>query len=213
MARGDVNQNLRREVGIVFQHPENGLFERTVYNDVAFAARNLGLAENEVNRRVKDALSLVGLDLEDYRDRSPFELSGGEARRVAIAGVLVMNPSILLLDEPTIGLDPRGRRIVFTMIRELRDRKGVAIVLVSHSMEEIAVFANRVAVMNRGRVVMAGSPRQIFSRRGELEEIGLRPPVVIQLMDRLREHYPGICTDVLTLDEARDEILKTVKWL
>jgi energy-coupling factor transport system ATP-binding protein len=202
---------LRREIGLVFQYAEQGLFEETVFRDVAFGARSLGLPEEEVEGRVRESLSLVGLDLELYRDRSPFGLSGGEARRVAIAGVLAMRPSLLILDEPTVGLDPGGRRIISGKIKELHDLKMATIVFVSHSMEEVASFADRVVVMNRGGVAMAGTPREVFSRAAELKGMGLGLPKVAELMGRLRERYPLLRADVLTVDEARDEIMRAIK--
>ena len=203
-------RTLRKEVGLVFQHPEQGLFEETVYDDVAFGARNLGLAQEAVASRVQEALELVGLNFETYRNRSPFELSGGEARRVALAGVLAMNPSVLILDEPTVGLDPGGLRTITGKIKELHERKGVAIVLFSHSMEEIAHFADRVMVIYQGRIAMTGTPRELFSRGEELKRMGLGVPKAVELMSRLQRYYPKLRTDVLTIDEARDEILKVV---
>lgn len=202
---------LRREIGLVFQYAEQGLFEETVYRDVAFGARNLGLTEGGVEERVRESLALVGLDFGRYRDRSPFELSGGEARRVAMAGVLAMRPSLLILDEPTVGLDPGGKRIVSEKIKELHALKRATIVFVSHSMEEVASFADRVVVMNRGKVAMTGTPREVFSKGTELKGMGLGLPKVAELMGRLREHYPELRADVLTVDEARDEIIRAIK--
>ncbi|HHY38785.1 MAG TPA: energy-coupling factor transporter ATPase, partial [Clostridia bacterium] len=167
--KGTNLREIRRRVGLVFQYPEHQLFEETVYKDVAFGPKNLGLDDEEVALRVREAMRLVGLD-ESFLDRSPFELSGGQMRRVAMAGILAMNPGTLVLDEPTAGLDPRGRDAVLGYIKELHAKKGTTIILVSHNMGEIARLAERIYVMDRGRVVLTGSPREVFMEEDLLRE-------------------------------------------
>lgn len=193
-------KQVRTKVGLVFQYPEHQLFGETVFEDVAFGPRNLGLSEAEVDRRVQGALSRVGLD-QEFRDRSPFGLSGGQARRVALAGVLAMDPRVLILDEPTAGLDPRGREEILTLVKSY-PALGMTVILVSHSMDDVAELADRVIVMHRGKVYMEGSPPDLFVRRRELEEIGLGIPAAAMLVDMLRERGWDLAESAVTLDQA-----------
>ena len=204
--RGANLKEIRQKVGLVFQYPEHQLFEETVFADVAFGPRNMGLAEAEVKERVEEALAIVGLDGE-IADRSPFELSGGQKRRVAIAGVLAMRPKYLILDEPTAGLDPMGRQEILGEISALQ-RQGVTVVLVSHNMEEVARLVSRLAVMHDGRIIVQGRPEEVFSKGDLLEEVGLALPQIAQLMHRLRERGLDIPVDIYTVGEAREAILR-----
>ncbi|NMB16875.1 MAG: energy-coupling factor transporter ATPase [Firmicutes bacterium] len=204
--RGANLKEIRQKVGLVFQYPEHQLFEETVFADVAFGPRNMGLAEAEVKERVEEALAIVGLDGEIV-DRSPFELSGGQKRRVAIAGVLAMRPKYLILDEPTAGLDPMGRQEILGEISALQ-RQGVTVVLVSHNMEEVARLVSRLAVMHDGRIIVQGRPEEVFSKGDLLEEVGLALPQIAQLMHRLRERGLDIPVDIYTVGEAREAILR-----
>lgn len=192
---------LCREVGLVFQYPEHQLFELTVAKDIAFGPKNLGLPPEEVERRVKEAAALVGLK-EKYMEKSPFELSGGQKRRVAIAGVLAMRPKILILDEPTAGLDPKGRDSILRQIRGLHRQTGATVLLVSHSMEDVAEYVDRVIAMNDGRIVLDGTPREVFSQRDTLLSIGLAVPQITELVYHLRERGFTLPTAVITLEEA-----------
>ena len=177
---------IRRKVGLVFQYPENQLFEETVEKDIAFGPKNLGLDDAEIDRRVKGAMRKVALDYDALHERSVFELSGGQMRRVAIAGVLAMEPRTLVLDEPCAGLDPRGREEILGLIRDLHRDTGATIVMVSHSMDDVASLAERVIVMNHGEIVMDGAPRDVFSRGEELRAIGLDVPQAVELAQQLR---------------------------
>ena len=192
---------LCREVGLVFQYPEHQLFELTVAKDIAFGPKNLGLPPEEVERRVKEAAALVGLK-EKYMEKSPFELSGGQKRRVAIAGVLAMRPKILILDEPTAGLDPKGRDSILRQIRGLHRQTGATVLLVSHSMEDVAEYVDRVIAMNDGRIVLDGTPREVFSQRDALLSIGLAVPQITELVYQLRERDFSLPEAVITLEEA-----------
>jgi energy-coupling factor transport system ATP-binding protein len=200
-------KKIRQRVGLVFQYPEHQLFEETVYEDVAFGPKNLDLSPEEVDVRVREALTMVGLDIDGVKDRSPFTLSGGQMRRVAIAGVLAMGPQVLILDEPTAGLDPKGRDEILEQIAAMHRSLGITVILVSHNMEDVARYANRVLVMHRGKVVMDGPPRQVFACTKELQSIGLGVPLVGILMERLKELGYNLRTDVLTVEEAGKEIL------
>ena len=202
---------IRRKVGLVFQYPENQLFEETVAKDIAFGPRNLGLDEQEVDRRVRDAMRRVALDYDSLHERSVFELSGGQMRRVAIAGVLAMEPQVLVLDEPCAGLDPRGREEILGLIRRLHSESGATIVMVSHSMDDVASRAERVIVMNHGEVAMDGAPRDVFSRGDELRAIGLDVPQAVELADRLRERGFDVPQGVYRIEEIRDFITGAVK--
>ena len=199
---------VRRRVGLVFQYPEYQLFEETVAKDIAFGPKNLGLSEQEVDERVRYALQEVGLVYEEIAERSPFELSGGQMRRVAIAGVLAMRPKTLILDEPTAGLDPAGRRSILGMIRELHAAGGLTVVMVSHNMDDISSLATRLVVMSRGRMVLTGTPREVFQHRELLESIGLGIPQAAELTQRLiAEGYP-LPADLYTPAEVAEALLK-----
>jgi energy-coupling factor transport system ATP-binding protein len=200
-------RQVRQKIGLVFQYPEYQLFEETVLMDVAFGPKNTGYPIEEARQRGADALRLVGLD-ERVFERSPFELSGGQMRRVAIAGVLAMGPSMLVLDEPTAGLDPRGRDDLLEHIQSLRREKGITVLLVSHSMEDVARLASRVIVINKGRIVMDGPTRKVFARVRELEAIGLGVPVVTRLMQVLIERGKQVREDVISVEEAAIEIAR-----
>jgi energy-coupling factor transport system ATP-binding protein len=202
---------IRQRVGLVFQYPEHQLFEETVEKDVSYGPKNLGLPEDEVLARVKDALNLVGLDYTKIRDKSPFELSGGQMRRVAIAGVLAMRPKVLILDEPTAGLDPRGRDEILDEIVTLRKKRNLTVILVSHSMEDIAKLVDKIAVMHRGEIVLTGSPKEVFKDYKGLNAIGLGIPQITELMIKLAERGIKVSTDVLTVKEAREEIMKAIR--
>jgi len=203
-------KELRRHVGIVFQYPEHQLFEETVYKDIAFGLRRQNMTEDEIRDEVVKAVKVVGLN-EDVLEKSPFELSGGQKRRVAVAGVLVMKPSILILDEPTAGLDPRGRDEIFGFITDIHETMGITVILVSHSMEDIARLVDRVIVMNGGAIEMDGRIEDVFSDIDRLERIGLSAPQVAYLMKRLKAVFPDINDRVYTVSAARDELLKHLK--
>ena len=194
---------IRRKVGLVFQYPENQLFEETVEKDIAFGPKNLGLDDAEIDRRVRDAMRKVALDYDALHERSVFELSGGQMRRVAIAGVLAMEPRTLVLDEPCAGLDPRGREEILGLIRDLHRDTGATIVMVSHSMDDVASLAERVIVMNHGKVAMDGAPRDVFSRGAQLRAIGLDVPQAVLLADKLRERGFDVPQGVYRVEEIK----------
>ena len=194
---------IRRRVGLVFQYPENQLFEETVAKDIAFGPKNLGLDEAEIDRRVRTAMRRVALDYDRIAERSVFELSGGQMRRVAIAGVLAMEPQTLVLDEPCAGLDPRGREEILGLISDLHRESGATIVMVSHSMDDVAALAERVIVMNHGSVVMDGTPREVFAKGEELRAIGLDVPQAVELAQKLREKGFDIPEGIYRMDEIR----------
>lgn len=198
--------DIRKKVGLVFQYPEYQLFEETVEKDVAFGPGNLNLTEDEIASRVRRAIELVGLDFEEYRHKSPFELSGGQKRRVAIAGVVAMEPRVLILDEPTAGLDPRGREEILSQLKRLHENYGMTTILVSHSMEDVADLADLVLVMYEGKVVMADVPKVIFSQADRLEAMGLASPQVTYLMRRLKEHGFDVPSDIIHVREAAEAI-------
>lgn len=200
-------KDLRSKVGLVFQYPEHQLFEIDVFSDVCYGPKNLGLSEDEIKMRAREALKLVGLK-EKYWEQSPFELSGGQKRRVAIAGVLAMKPEVLILDEPTAGLDPRGRDEILDQIQVLHESQGMTIILVSHSMEDIAKYADRLMVMNHGEKAFDGAPREVFEHYKELEAMGLAAPQVTYISHALKEYGVPVKEDVTTVEEARDAILK-----
>ena len=197
---------IRQKVGLVFQYPENQLFEETVEKDIAFGPKNLGLDSAEIDRRVRDAMRRVALDYDKLHDRSVFELSGGQMRRVAIAGVLAMEPKVLVLDEPCAGLDPRGREEIMGLIRDLHREAGTTIVMVSHSMDDVASLAERVIVMNHGVVAMDGAPRDVFSRGEELRAMGLDMPQAVELAQKLRERGFDIPQGIYLIEEIKREI-------
>lgn len=207
-AKGVSLKSVRRKVGLVFQYPEHQLFEETIYKDVAFGPKNMGYSDEEVDEKVKQALKMVGLSFEESKDKSPFDLSGGQRRRVAIAGVLAMDPKVLILDEPTAGLDPRGRDAILKEIKLLHDKYGKTIVLVSHSMEDIAKLVERIIVMNEGKCILSGKPRDVFQEADVLIDVGLGIPQVTALVRRLRQSGINIKDDILTVEEAKQEIIK-----
>ena len=198
---------LRAKVGLVFQYPEHQLFETDCFKDVCFGPKNLGLSQKEVELRAYESLKQVGFD-DDYFYQSPFDLSGGQKRRVAIAGVLAMKPEILILDEPTAGLDPKGREDILGLIKKLHDEVGITIILVSHSMDDVADYVGRIIVMNKGKVVFDDVPKEVFRHRQELESIGLAAPQVTYVMQELKASGFDVDIDVTTLDEAKNEILR-----
>ena len=203
---------IRKRVGVVFQYPEYQLFEETVEKDIAFGPGNLGLSEEEIELRVKSSMEAVGLNYEEYKDKSPFELSGGQKRRVAIAGVIAMNPEVLILDEPTAGLDPGGRDEIFDLIRTLHKEHNMTIILSSHSMDDMAKLANTIIVMNHGKVEFMGTPREVFNNNAtRLKEIGLDIPQTIELAIKLREKGFNVRQDILTIQEAKEEIIRVMR--
>ena len=201
--KGTDRRAVRQRVGLVFQYPENQLFEETVEKDIAFGPKNLGLDDAEIDRRVRDAMRRVALDYDRLHERSVFELSGGQMRRVAIAGVLAMEPQVLVLDEPCAGLDPRGREEILGLIKRLHEEAGTTIVMVSHSMDDVASLAERVIVMNHGKVAMDGAPRDVFSRGAQLRAIGLDVPQAVLLADRLRERGFDVPQGVYRVEEIK----------
>lgn len=202
-----VMKDIRKKVGLVFQYPEYQLFEENVFLDVAFGPKNLGLSEEEVELRVKEAIELVGLDYETVKDRSPFELSGGQKRRVAIAGVIAMKPEVLILDEPTAGLDPGSHREILNMIEEIHAKEKNIIIFVSHNMADVANLADRVIVMDGGKLVTMGTPQEVFSKEEELNSIGLDIPPITGMMHRIKGGGVDIREDILNVDEAKKELL------
>lgn len=202
---------VRRKVGLVFQYPEYQLFEETVAKDVAFGPKQVGMTGEKLDRVVEESIRLTGLDYEEVKERSPFELSGGQKRRVAIAGVLAMKPEILILDEPTAGLDPSAHRDVLELIRRIHRKERMTILLVSHNMGDVAELADRVLVMNRGKLVMNGTPAEVFSRGEPLWEMGLGLPPATEFMERLKDRMPGIDAAQLSIEDAAKEICRYLK--
>lgn len=200
--------DIRRKVGLVFQYPEYQLFEETVAKDVAFGPKNLGISGDELDETVKQAIEIVGLNYDKIKDASPFELSGGMKRRVAIAGVIAMKPEILILDEPTAGLDPKAHRDVLKMIRKIHEEMGITIIFVSHNMRDIAEMSDKILVINKGKIMMEGTPPEVFARKDELESVGLTVPEIRNIMAELKEKHPEINENTLTLDEAVKELEK-----
>jgi energy-coupling factor transport system ATP-binding protein len=200
-------KKLRSKVGLVFQYPEHQLFEVDVLTDVCFGPKNQGLSKEEAEARAKKALQMVGLK-EKYYHQSPFELSGGQKRRVAIAGVLAMEPEVLILDEPTAGLDPKGRDEILDQLKRIHEERHITIILVSHSMEDVAKYVGRIIVMNQGEVMFDGTPKTVFSHYKELETVGLAAPQVTYIMNALAAKGYGVSTDATTIEEAVEEIYK-----
>lgn len=198
--------DLRSHVGLVFQYPEHQLFEMTVLKDVCYGPKNLGLDDDAAVDRAKEALAMVGMTEKDYA-KSPFELSGGQKRRVAIAGVLAMHPQVIVLDEPTAGLDPKGRNDILDQISALHRQTGITIILVSHSMEDVAKYVDRIIVMNRGEVFMDDTPKEIFRQSEALESVGLAAPQVTYVMRQLHKIFPELPEDVTTVEEAKKALL------
>ena len=203
-------KQLRQEVGIVFQYPEYQLFETDILQDVCFGPKNLGLPQEEIEKRAKETLKLVGIKEEDF-EKSPFELSGGQKRRVAIAGVLAMSPKYLILDEPAAGLDPKGRDELFGLLRMLADNSNVGIILVSHSMEDVAKYADRVIVFDDGNVLYDGTPCEVFKHADELGKIGLDVPLSIKVSNALIKKGFKLSDEITTLEDAANQIVKSMK--
>lgn len=200
--------DIRKKVGLVFQYSEYQLFEETIEKDIEFGPKNLGLSDEEIHQRVVKAMEMVGLDYEEYKDKSPFDLSGGQKRRVAIAGVIAMNPKTLILDEPTAGLDPKGRDDILAQIKKLHDDYGMTIILVSHSMEDVANIADKVIVMNNGSVELQGPIDTVFKEVEKLESIGLGVPQVTYLMLKLKALGFDVSDGIYTIKQAKEEIIK-----
>lgn len=203
--------DLRKKVGLVFQYPEYQLFEETIERDIAFGPRNLDISEEEVHERVKASMESVGLDYETYKDKSPFELSGGLKRRVAIAGVLAMEPKVLILDEPTAGLDPRGRDEILSEIKNIHENRKMTVILVSHSMEDVAKIAERIIVFDKGKVFLDGEPREIFRNEDKLLGVGLGIPQITSLMRTLKKRGLDINEDAITVEEAKESLKKYLR--
>ncbi|MDO4745358.1 MAG: energy-coupling factor transporter ATPase [Bacillota bacterium] len=208
---GVVMRDIRRKIGLVFQYPEYQLFEETVAKDVAFGPVNLGLDPEEIDKRVEEAVEMVGLDYHAIKNVSPFELSGGQKRRVAIAGVIAMKPEVLILDEPTAGLNPKAHEDILNMVRHIHENENNIVFLVSHNMNDIARMSDKVLVMDHGKVVMDGTPEEVFSRGEELKAMGLDIPDSMEIVSRLNEAGLKIDGACLTMDEAADKIAKALK--
>lgn len=205
-------KEIRQKVGLVFQYPEYQLFEETIALDIAFGPKNLDLSEEEIDKRVKDAMELVGLDYEEFKDRSPFELSGGQKRRVAIAGILAMKPKYLILDEPTAGLDPEGRDEILGELRNIfNSSEELTVIVVSHSMEDIAKIADRVIVMKKGEIFADDTPKKIYSMEKELSEIGLGVPQITQFASKLKDKGYNFDETIITVDQAFNSLIKQLK--
>ena len=204
---------IRKKIGLVFQYPEYQLFEETVAKDVAFGPKNLGLPEAEIDERVREAIELVGLDYETVAERSPFELSGGQKRRVAIAGVIAMRPEVLILDEPTAGLDPKAHKDVLAMVEEVHRRTGNITILVSHNMADIARLSDKIIVVDSGRLIAVGTPEEVFARREQLEQVGLALPPVTQFTEALRSRGLPLSETILSADQAVEEIYQYLKGI
>lgn len=209
-AEGVVMRDIRRKIGLVFQYPEYQLFEETVAKDVAFGPANLGLSEEEIDVRVQEAIELVGLDYHAVKNISPFDLSGGQKRRVAIAGVIAMKPEVLILDEPTAGLNPKAHADILQMVQAIHDREGNIVFLVSHNMNDIARMSDQVLVMDHGKVALNGTPAEVFLQEGKLKAMGLALPDSMEIVSRLSAAGLPIEGSCLTLDEAADEIAKAM---
>lgn len=212
ITQNDINlTEIRKRVGVVFQYPEYQLFEETIEKDIAFGPGNMGLDQEEITKRVKSSMEAVGLDYEKYREKSPFELSGGQKRRVAIAGVIAMDPEVLILDEPTAGLDPGGREEIFELIKKLQRERNITVILSSHSMDDMAKLVKTLIVMNKGKIEFMGNPREVFNNNAHrLKEIGLDIPQVLELAIKLREKGFDIRQDIITPEEAKNEILRVI---
>ncbi len=202
---------IRQKVGLVFQYPEHQLFEETVAKDVAFGPLNLGYSPEETEIMVQDAMNRVGLPYEEYKDQSPMELSGGEKRRAAIAGVLVMNPKVLVLDEPTAGLDPKGRDDILNEIKNIYEKLGITVILVSHSMDDVAKLVDRIIVMEKGKVFMDDKPKNVFRYEEELVNIGLGVPQITSFMKALKARGMDVNTDIINIEDAKTEIEKILR--
>jgi energy-coupling factor transport system ATP-binding protein len=209
--KGIKMRDIRRKIGLVFQYPEYQLFEETVKQDVAFGPLNLGLGEEEVDKRVREAISLVGLDYDEVANRSPFDLSGGQKRRVAIAGVIAMKPEVLIMDEPTAGLDPKAHKEILQMVKEIHNKEKNIVILVSHNMGDIAMLSDRIMVMDKGKISAIGTPREIFKEAELIEAAGLKLPEVTQFMRELNKRGVCVSSNALTMDEAEVEIIEYLR--
>ena len=205
-------REIRRKVGLVFQYPEYQLFEETVYKDIAFGPQNLGLSSEEIDVRIREALSLVGLDFDEMSQRSPFELSGGQKRRVAIAGVIAMKPEVLILDEPTAGLDPQTHKDILHMIKEIHKTTGNIVILVSHNMTDIAENCDKVLVLEKGKTLLYGTPKEVFLQKAKLELSGLDIPPVMDFMHMLKKRGLDLKEVIFNVDEAAEEIVRALKY-
>ncbi len=203
-------KSIRQRVGLVFQYPEHQLFEMTVYKDVAYGPGNLGLSQEEIDKRVRSAFETVGLG-EDIYDKSPFELSGGQKRRAAIAGVLAMEPEVLILDEPTAGLGPKGRDEILDAVKKMHDMRKITVILVSHSMEDVAKLVDRIIVLSKGKTAIVGTPKEVFSQREKLESIGLAAPQISYVFSELYQKGYDVPTDIYTVSDATDVLYKFLK--
>ena len=203
-------KTIRQKVGLVFQYPEHQLFEMTVYKDVAYGPGNLGLSEDEIDKRVREALETVGLGEEIY-EKSPFELSGGQKRRAAIAGVLAMEPEVLILDEPTAGLDPKGRDEILDAIKLMHEKRKITVILVSHSMEDVAKLVDRIVVLTKGKIAVTGTPKEVFAQTEKLESIGLAAPQISYVFSELIQRGYDVPSDVYTVSEATEVLYKFLK--
>lgn len=201
----------RRSVGLVFQYPEQQLFEETIFADIAFGPRNFGLSEDEVIARIKDAMNFVELDYEEYKDKSPFLLSGGQMRRVAIAGIIALKPRFLVLDEPTAGLDPRLKQILLNKIKKLHKQENMTIIMVSHNMDDIALLADKVAIMNQGKLMIYDEPRKVFAQKEIIENAGLLEPEVVQLLRQIKSIGLDVDINVLNKKEALNSIVVALR--
>lgn len=204
-------KELRRKVGLVFQYPEYQLFEETVYKDIAFGPSNIGVAEEDIDAIVRDAMAHVGLDFESISQKAPFELSGGQKRKVAIAGVLAMKPKVLILDEPTAGLDPKSRDELIEYIRVLQEKEGMTVIFVTHSMDEVARLANRLIVMHKSKIVFDDEPKKVFREVEMLQNIGLDVPEVSKLIHQLNQNGFNLDSDIMTLESAKEALLKALR--
>ncbi|MFW5986561.1 MAG: energy-coupling factor transporter ATPase [Halanaerobiales bacterium] len=208
----DVNlRGIRQKIGLVFQYPEHQLFEETVFDDIAFGPRNLNLDQDKIESRVREALGLVRLDFDNFKDRSPFNLSGGQQRKVAIAGVLAMKPKVLIMDEPTAGLDPQGREQLISMLEHLQHEYDMTIIFISHRMEEIARLADRVIVMSEGKIELDGSPEKVFAHVERLKELGLGLPDITEVLWRIKKKGRDVRTDIFTIPGAIAEISRELR--
>ncbi|MTI60548.1 MAG: energy-coupling factor transporter ATPase [Firmicutes bacterium] len=206
-------KEIRRKIGLVFQYPEHQLFEETVYDDIAFGPRNLGLSNKEIQERVEEAMKLVGLDFAAFKTRSPFNLSGGQQRKVAFAGVLAMKPQALILDEPSAGLDPQGREQLINLLKHLYNQYDMTIILISHRMEEIARLSSRVIVMNQGRIALDGSPQEVFGQVEKIRRLALDLPEITEILWRLKQKGKGVRTNIFTMSEAISEISREMRGI
>ncbi len=204
-------KDIRRRIGLVFQYPEHQLFEETVYRELAFGPKNLGLDKDEIDIRIREALNLIGMDFDKYSDRSPFNLSGGQQRKIALAGVLAMKPGVLILDEPFAGLDPRGRKQLTELLKRLHEQQNISFILISHRMDEISYLATRILALKEGHIVLDGSPAEIFSQPEKLKEIALDIPQLTEILFRLQKKGLEVRSDIFDIEQAADEIIDKLR--